>query len=225
MNSYLRLTQTAQYNRNGLQLLKLAYVKLVDTPQTTRESVSIVDVIKHYRNLDHQETALLMLEKDLKANPYNMVMSSQRPWYRQWAQKGNIIAEYIFVVSGAPNRQFFRVGADSRSGSLEPLPEGEWEIDDIAWASGKPDDWGASWGPGLGPVSVPLQWRGPGRTSRSSIEIHIDWNGRTSPGTAGCIGVENQADMRKLIRWLRDTDPRRLYVDWGLGSCPRPSLR
>lgn len=127
----------------------------------------------------------------------------------------------ITVTSGAPKLQFFRTGAASRAGSSEPLPEGRWRIMDLAWAGGK-DNWSKSWGEGLGPVSVPLEYDGPGRTSRSAIEIHIDWNATKSPGTAGCIGVANVADMRKLVGWLRENDPQHLYSDWGLGTCPKP---
>ena len=50
----------------------------------------------------------------------------------------------LLVVSGAPGRQAFRTGAASESGSLEPLPEGHWYVDDIAWAGGK-DNYNASY--------------------------------------------------------------------------------
>lgn len=125
----------------------------------------------------------------------------------------------LLVVSGAPGRQSFRTGAASKSGSLEPLPEGRYGIEDIAWAGGK-DNYKASWGAGLGPASVPLRYLGPGATERSAIEIHYDANHGTSPGTAGCIGLQSIDDLRTLVGWLRDTDPRDLYVDWGLGTCP-----
>lgn len=132
---------------------------------------------------------------------------------------GNQSQGDLLVVSGAPGAQRFRTGVDSKAGSLEPLPEGQYRVQDIAWAGGR-DNWEASWGIALGPCSVPLTYQAPGWTERSAIEIHIDWNGRTSPGTAGCVGVRNVADMKRLVGWLRQTDPRRLYVDWGLGTCP-----
>lgn len=127
----------------------------------------------------------------------------------------------LLVVSGAPGAQQFRTGTRSRAGSLEPLPEGRWGIEDVAWASGR-DNYSGSWGPGLGPVSTPLRYLGPGTTERGAIEIHIDSNARTSPGTAGCIGIANEADYRKFVTWLRDSDPRDLFVDYNLGTCPRP---
>jgi GH24 family phage-related lysozyme (muramidase) len=135
--------------------------------------------------------------------------------------KGGESIGSLLVVSGAPGAQQFRVGARSRAGSLEPLPEGRWGIEDIEWASGK-DNYSGSWGPGLGPVSTPLRYLGPGGTERSAIEIHIDSNARTSPGTAGCIGIANEADYRKLVSWLRDSDPHDLFVDYKLGTCPQP---
>lgn len=127
----------------------------------------------------------------------------------------------LMVVSGAPGAQQFRTGSRSRAGSLEPLPEGRWGIDDVAWAAGK-DDYSGSWGPGLGPVSTPLRYLGPGTTERAAIEIHIDSNARTSPGTAGCIGIANESDYRRFVDWLRDSNPRDLFVDYGLGTCPKP---
>lgn len=127
----------------------------------------------------------------------------------------------LLVVSGAPGAQQFRIGTRSRAGSLEPLPEGRWGIEDTAWAAGK-DNYSGNWGPGLGPVSTPLRYLGPGATERSAIEIHIDSNARTSPGTAGCIGIANEADYRKFVNWLRDADPSDLFVDYKLGTCPRP---
>lgn len=135
----------------------------------------------------------------------------------QYLKNGKPV-DAIYCVSGAPGRQEFRKGPDSRSGSLEPLPEGRWRIEDIAWASGRADDWSGSWGAGLGPVSTPLTYQGPGRTERAAIEIHIDWNQRSAPGTAGCIGIASQADYAKFVGWLRESDTRRLVVDWGLGS-------
>ena len=127
----------------------------------------------------------------------------------------------ISVVSGAPGAQQFKIGSRSRSGSLEPLPEGRWGVEDVAWAAGV-DNYSGNWGTGLGPVSTPLRYLGPGKTERSAIEIHIDSNARTSPGTAGCIGIADESDYRKFVSWLRDTDPRDLYVDYNLGTCPKP---
>jgi lysozyme len=142
-------------------------------------------------------------------------------WLGYW--RGGVEIDHLEVVSGAPGRQAFRLASASRAGSLEPLPEGLWRVGDAAWATGVRDDYSGSWGPGLGPVSIPLAFVGPGRTERGNIEVHIDSNARAgSPGTAGCIGLSGEGDYRRLMTWLRATDPRDLYVDWKLGSCPKP---
>jgi len=138
----------------------------------------------------------------------------------QYVKGGAVVGE-LLAVSGAPRAQVFRKGVDSKAGSLEPLPEGRWGISDIAWAGGK-DNYAASWGVGLGPASIPLRYLEPGTTQRSAIEIHYDANAGSSPGTAGCVGMRSIGDLQTLIGWMRDTDPRDLFCDWGLGSCPTP---
>ena len=138
----------------------------------------------------------------------------------QYVKAGAVVGE-LLAVSGSPRAQVFRKGVDSKAGSLEPLPEGRWGISDIAWAGGK-DNYAASWGVGLGPASIPLRYLEPGTTQRSAIEIHYDANAGSSPGTAGCVGMRSIGDLQTLIGWLRDTDPRDLFCDWGLGSCPTP---
>ncbi|MGB3511426.1 MAG: hypothetical protein WBA93_19755 [Microcoleaceae cyanobacterium] len=136
--------------------------------------------------------------------------------------KGNEFIGMIECCSGVPRAQTFREGINSRAGSMEPLPEGKWYVNDIVWANGRDNYSGAVFQSGIGPVTVPLDYLEPGTTQRSAIEIHIDWNWQRYPGTAGCIGVYNVTDFQKLVKWLRDTDPRHLYVDWGLGTCPTP---
>ncbi|MEM1368365.1 MAG: glycoside hydrolase family protein [Cyanobacteria bacterium P01_H01_bin.15] len=133
--------------------------------------------------------------------------------------------DVLDVCSGAPGRQVFKKGPDSVPMTLQPLPEGKWYVHDLKWAGGRDNYHGRTFpvsGNGVGPVSVRLDYKGPGTTRRSAIEIHIDWNRRSAPGTAGCVGIYNIADYKRFVTWLRDTDPRDLYVDWGLGSCPQP---
>lgn len=133
--------------------------------------------------------------------------------------KNGVVQESLETCSGQSYAQNFRTGVQSRSGSMEPLPEGRWSIKDIAWANGK-DVYGPEvFSSGLGPVSTPLEYVGPESTERGNIEIHIDWNGN---GTAGCIGIRDVKDYTTLVRWLRDTNPGNLYVDWGKGTCPKP---
>ena len=136
--------------------------------------------------------------------------------------KDGVLVDSVDVCSGQARKQTFRIGKESRSGSMEPLPEGLWFVNNIEWADGKDNYSGAVWNNGLGPVKIRLDYKKPDRTSRSAIEIHIDWNRSGAPGTAGCVGVQNVADYRKLVGWLRETDPRSLFVDWDLGTCPSP---
>ncbi|MEM8721771.1 MAG: glycoside hydrolase family protein [Cyanobacteria bacterium P01_G01_bin.39] len=141
--------------------------------------------------------------------------------------KDGKLQDRLEVCSGQSNRQFFKRGVDSVSGSYEPLPEGKWYVNNIRWNGGLQYkdlyDPKQSMGDGIGPVTVRLDYKEPNFTRRSAIEIHIDWNRqRGLPGTAGCVGVYNIADYKRFVSWLRDTDPRDLYVDWNLGTCPTP---
>ena len=129
---------------------------------------------------------------------------------------------HILVYSGTSRHQVFRKGANSQMGSLEPLPEGRWFVHDIRWKDGRDNYTGTFFNPGIGPVTIPLDFKGPGATARAAIEMHIDANRASNPGTAGCVGVRSVADFTTLVTWLRDTDPRGLFVDYGLGSCPNP---
>lgn len=136
--------------------------------------------------------------------------------------KDGVLKGTLEVCSGQARKQIFRPGKQSPTGSMEPLPEGKWRIGDIEWAAGKDNFSGAIWNNGLGPAKIRLDYESPGTTPRSAIEIHIDWNRPTAPGTAGCIGLQNISDFRTLVGWLRETDPRDLFVDWSLGTCPQP---
>ncbi len=135
--------------------------------------------------------------------------------------KDGTLKDSLEVCSGLPKFQVFRTGVESESGSFQPLPEGQWYINDIRWVE-KDNYHAPSMTDGVGPVTVRLDYKGPGSTSRKHIEIHIDNNRKAYPGTAGCIGVYNIADYKKFVSWLRETDPRDLYVDWNLGTCPNP---
>lgn len=132
------------------------------------------------------------------------------------------LQDRIPACSGVRSRQNFRTGPESVSGSKEPLPEGRWTISDVKWADGRDNFDGRVWSNSLGPAKIFLCYKGPGTTRRNFVEIHMDWNRRTGPGTAGCIGIHSVSDFKRLVGWLRDTDPRSLYVDWGLGTCPEP---
>lgn len=139
----------------------------------------------------------------------------------EYVRDGKTI-DSIEVYSGVPSRQRFRKGRDSRMGSNEPLPEGRWFIHDILWKDSPDKYYGKVWSAAQGPAKINLSYKEPGRTQRQAIQIHIDGNRRSSPGTAGCVGIRNVADFKTLVAWLRDTDPRDLYVDYGLKTIKRP---
>jgi lysozyme len=140
----------------------------------------------------------------------------------EYVQNGKVVGS-LDVYSGSPGHQKFRTAKDSRVGSLEPLPEGQWRVGTIMWKDGKDNYDGKIWNAGLGPVKIPLAFKAPGSTARGAIEIHIDWNRRKSPGTAGCLGLQNIHDYRILVGWLRDKpEPKRLFVNYRLGTCPKP---
>jgi lysozyme len=131
------------------------------------------------------------------------------------------VVESLKVVSGAPGAQRFLLFSDPDSfpGSLQPIPQGRYSIGDIDWAGGK-DNYSASHvhpTDGIGPVWVPLV----GRQSddRDAFGFHVDWNWiqrRENPGSAGCVCPTSLADLKELVRLLREFDPRLLVVDWGL---------
>jgi lysozyme len=130
------------------------------------------------------------------------------------------------VRSGLPRNQKFKLKPESIPGSDEPLPQCEYAVKDIVWSHGKDNFDAPAFNSGTGPVFVPLEPTKPKLTRRDGFEIHIDWNrypfspgaanGRSAPGTAGCIGLLSVADYKILVSWLRAHNPGRLIVDWGL---------
>jgi lysozyme len=130
------------------------------------------------------------------------------------------------VRSGLPRNQKFKLKPESTAGSDEPLPQCEYAIKDIVWSRSPGDFAAPAFNSGTGPVFVPLEPTKPKITRRDGFEIHIDWNrypfspgaanGRSAPGTAGCIGLLSVADYKILVSWLNADKPGRLIVDWGL---------
>lgn len=138
-----------------------------------------------------------------------------------FVQGGNIV-DRLTAVAGQPGKQAFRVGAQSRSGSMEPLPEGYWNLGTVEWASGRKGDFSRSWADandGVGPVWVSMT---PAfRTERSAIGFHFDNNAdRGLPGTVGCVGITNRSELSRFVSWFDNatTAPKVAMVDWGLGT-------
>jgi lysozyme len=120
--------------------------------------------------------------------------------------------ELFSVASGARGAQVLRQPQDPRStpGNLEPIPQGKYRIGSIEFANGK-DNYEGSWGLGLGPVWVGLD--AEFSDDRGSFGIHLDAG---APGTAGCVGVRDISDLRRLVAALRKHNPSVLEVDWNL---------
>jgi lysozyme len=121
--------------------------------------------------------------------------------------------ERFECVSGQPYAQYFRKPGDPRSvpGCMEPIPYGKYSIGKIEWAGGS-DNYGASWGPGLGPIWVALP--ATFADDRSAFGIHLDSNADTAPGSAGCVVIPNTSELRRLVAALRKYDPKTLEVLW-----------
>ncbi|TAF58844.1 MAG: hypothetical protein EAZ60_01050 [Oscillatoriales cyanobacterium] len=145
--------------------------------------------------------------------------------------QGNVVVDSLNVVSGAPSDQRFLMWDDpeSQPNNGAPIPQDNYYISDIDWAGGK-DNYNASHpinGDGLGPVYVALvkpqeRHRSCDREGigcRDAFGFHGDWNwiqSRTSPGSIGCVCPTTIDDLKKLVKLLRQYDPRLLVVDWGL---------
>ena len=133
---------------------------------------------------------------------------------RMFDEKEQLVASWM-VCTGQGWAQDFRIAGNNIPGSMEPLPQGDYVVHDPDWAGGK-DNWGAgvSLGAGIGPVFIPVICLAEKR--RGEFGIHMDYNRATSPGTAGCIGVLDEADMKEIVKYLRLYDPKIMHVDWGL---------
>lgn len=133
----------------------------------------------------------------------------------------------FYCRSGARGAQLFHTGPYSKQGSLEPLPQGHYKVGSEDWGTdlkttNKRDNYEGSLGEGLGPVVWALlpQFK----TERGNLLIHLDSNYKTSPGTAGCIGLSGLAILKEWVAFKRKNPTvSDLYVDWGLGNLDLPN--
>ena len=143
----------------------------------------------------------------------------------------------VSAVSGQPWAQEFLNNNIRQPGSFTPLPEGVYTIGPLEWASGKVGDFSGSFGSGLGPIWSLITpgfkiYNSKGLVVKSyrnacmsfDFGLHADWNEDTSPGTAGCVGIQGESGPRDLERlktishWFMSYDIRALVVNYGLGS-------
>ena len=143
-----------------------------------------------------------------------------------WDQSREI--DHVTAVSGQPGRQVLRRAIDSLPKSLEPIPEGEYTLGDpdadhgVNWASGQVGDLSGNWGAGLGPVWIGIHPSNDNPSRREALGIHLDANESYSPGTSGCLGIQGTQRLQRLLEWFSGPNwPRRLQVDWGLGTVVR----
>lgn len=137
--------------------------------------------------------------------------------------EGDKRIERLEAVSGAPSYQVFRTGQASRSGSMEPIPEGRYVVFGTEWA-GRPGDWMTSFSQALGPWINVVENDANFWTERSELRFHMDWNREHSPGTAGCIAFEDRPTAQRWLDWrARQKGAIKLIVDYGLGTVSPPT--
>jgi len=131
-------------------------------------------------------------------------------------QAGKAIGS-IPMVSGQSYAQDFRKGKASASGSMEPAPELKegYALHDISWAGDK-DNWNVVHSSALGPWTIWLE-EDQSDCYRREICFHQDWNANVAPGSAGCICASTVSSGKEFIALLRKADPKKCFVDWGLG--------
>jgi N-acetylmuramoyl-L-alanine amidase len=117
----------------------------------------------------------------------------------------------VHCVTGQYYAQVFRRGGTGEQpGTYEPLPQGKYSVGKVDWAV-RPGLYQGDCGNGVGPVWIALGTKFD--TERGGFGIHLDLGVH---GTAGCLGVANQADMNKVVAWFADPAeaPQELTVDW-----------
>jgi|GEM_PF-4541097 hypothetical protein len=159
--------------------------------------------------------SVIQINRTSKTNP-NGLVELQVALLRNGA-----IVDQLPAIAGVGSKQAFRTPEQSRSGSMEPLPEGYWSLGVVEWASGIKNDYTRSWpdpNDGLGPVWITMNPLFS--TERTDIGFHLDNNAsRGMPGTAGCVGILNKTDLSKLVNWFDDSKaPKLAIVDWNLGT-------
>lgn len=118
----------------------------------------------------------------------------------------------VLVYSGQAYAQNFNRPENDYSGSMNPIPEGVYQIGEMEYA---PDTWGEGLGQRYAPLDIIPQYRA---NNRSAIGLHLDANRSYSPGSAGCVVTPDNMTLDRVISWLdQKSKPRRLVVDYELG--------
>ncbi|MDG2992436.1 glycoside hydrolase family protein [Candidatus Synechococcus calcipolaris G9] len=112
---------------------------------------------------------------------------------------GDRPVDQINAYSGSPYAQALNTGSRDFPGSLRPLPPGRWKIGPI-------EDAGSSWGEAIGRYWIDLlPMAGTQTYGRSAFGIHLDANHHQprGRGSAGCIVTPREADLERVLGWLR----------------------
>ncbi len=210
----------------------IAKVAGTDTAYATAEIPVQMDLVNHFTQEFGKHDVVLaangkpwpgVVTPGKPENPEEVYMKLQRTGVKDEIGCEKLLLtfegtpDFLYVRSGVPSKQNFRVSSDPRCvpGSLEPIPqppkkEDFYYIHDIEWAGGK-DNYSDVWSAALGPVKVWLENKFAMR--RSEFMFHVDGG---APGSAGCVCVTSIEDLKKLVALLRKYNPRRLHVEWGL---------
>ena len=122
----------------------------------------------------------------------------------------------IIVQSGSPYNQTFTTVPTATAGTLQPCPEGEFDLGPIDWAGGK-----GNYTAQFREIGSPI-WCVIMRSR--AIGFHLDGNRLTAPGSAGCLVFKTMEDLKKFVEWFNGYGQfTKLYVDWGKGYVKIPA--
>lgn len=194
--------------------------------------LDLENVIKYYKQLPHQKEAIKLLQEYI-----NKDQDIVTRFLSKWRQLDKIDAytlllyptekkdsrgliifnldllkngkriDRVCVNSGAPSAQVLLPPEKDYSGSLRPIPEGNWIVHPPEKAPY------GSWGEGLGEWWIELTPINP-RHNRKNIGIHLDANREYSPGSAGCIVTSSKKDLEKIITWIWNYGVKSLTVTY-----------
>ena len=166
--------------------------------------------------------ACFLLTPQLKENKEGLMLLNLSIWS---PAKETFLAQ-MSAVSGQPWAQRFLRPTERTPGSFTPIPEGAYTIGPLEWASGKVGDFSGSFGSGLGPVwsLITPGYKSTENPCRSfDFGIHADWNESTSPGTAGCVGIQGASGpgdlerLKTIAHWFMSYKIEFLYVHYNKG--------
>ena len=123
------------------------------------------------------------------------------------------------TVSGKPDQQsHFLPAMESIADTNQPGPEAVYKI-------GRIKDYGPRghpFLPGIGRYFVSIEFaagqRSHPKNPRTDLGIHTDRDPASDPGTAGCFAVSRARHMQQIVKWIRKHNPKKVVVDYGLGT-------